>query len=115
MIPLYDRTGSVAAFLDGSRIMNTRGMGLGWISNGSIYDYHGRHLGWWESDHARGPDGGVMLWKPGASLGVLTPIPRIPPIPPIPAIERIRPIPSFPPLKPMKRPMWSAYRLQPEQ
>jgi hypothetical protein len=110
--PLYDRTGSVAAFILGrARIVTLRGQSVAWVRGDSIYDYTGRHLAWWEGDHVRDHTGALMYWLRGASTGLLHPIPKIPPIPGIPQIEQIRPIPAIPPMKPMRRLAWSAFRL----
>jgi hypothetical protein len=110
-IPLYGRNGKVVAFLlDGRRIVSLNGQSVAWLQASNIYDYRGHHLGFWDGDHARGHDGGVALWIPGASTGLLHPIPGIPPIPPIPSIEPIRPIPELPPLRPIPSLSWSNSR-----
>jgi hypothetical protein len=110
MDALYDRAGQVIGWTDESgRIMTLQGTDWFWRDNeGNVYDYRGRHYGWWKNGHWRGADGGVLAWQPGAtSLGVIPPIPAVPPIPPIPSIEQIRPIPSIPPIPPIDRMGWS--------
>jgi hypothetical protein len=110
--PLFDSVGRAVAFLrDDARVISLTGQHVAWIRGQHIYDYQGRHRGWWYGDHARGPDGGVMVWLRNARLGIVRPIPQIPPIPPIPAIPPLRPLPSLPPLKPLKRMGWSEYGL----
>jgi hypothetical protein len=107
-VPLYGRDGRTVAFLlDGRRIISLRGRSLAWIKGGGMYDYQGRHLGFWEGTHARGSDGGLLLWTPGSATGLILPVPQIPPIAPIPSIEPIRPIPSLPPIRPLPRRAWS--------
>ena len=106
--PLFDRHGRTSAFiLDGRRIVSPQGKSLAWIRDSSVYDYVGRHIGWWEGDHLRDSRGAIMLWKRGATTGLIHPIPQIPPIPAIAQIEPIRPIPQIPPFKPLRRLAWS--------
>lgn len=107
-VPLYDRHGRAKAFLlDGKRIITLRGAPLAFFQSGSIYDYTGRHLGWWEGQFVRGRDGGVGLWMRGASTGLLMPLPSLPPLAPLPQLEPLRPLPQLPPLKPLPRRAWS--------
>jgi hypothetical protein len=107
-LPLYGRNGRTVAFLiDGRRIIALNGRSLAWIKGSDVYDYNGRHVGFWESTYARGNDGGVMLWTPGSNTGMILPIPEIPPFAPIPSIEPIRPIPSLPPFRPTPKLAWS--------
>jgi len=110
--PLYNRNGQVVAFLlNGDRVVSRSGASVAWIRNGSIYDYSGKHLAWWEKDHVRDRNGAVMYWQRGASTGLVHPIPQIPPIPPIPSIPPIKPIPAIPPIKPLRRLAWSSSSL----
>lgn len=112
MRPLYDKRGGVIAFLgENNRIVDLRGRSIAWIRDDNVYNYNGRHLGWWLRDHMRGPDGGVMVWLRGASPGVMLPIPRLPPMPPLPELEPLRPLPNLPPLRPMRSLSWSAHSL----
>jgi hypothetical protein len=108
---LYDRFGKAVAFLgDNRRILDLRGGSLAWINgSGSVYDYSGRHMGWWQDGHMRDRNGAVSMFLPEATnLGVIPPIVSIPPIPPIPSIEPIRPIPAIPPIKPINRMSWAS-------
>lgn len=110
MKALYNRQGQTIAFLNGTRIIDLKGKSLAWINNtGSVYDYSGRHIGWWQKDHMRASNGGVAMFLPGArNLGVIPPIVSIPPISPISSIEPIRPIPAIPPIKPIDRIGWAS-------
>jgi hypothetical protein len=90
-------------------MINTSGRSIAWIRGADVYDYAGRHLGWWHTDHMRERDGAVSVWLRGARPGVMLPIPRIPPIPPIATIEPLRPLPQLPPLRPINRMGWSAF------
>jgi 4-fold beta-flower domain-containing protein len=109
MIALYDRRGKVSAFLAANgRIVSRTGESVAWIQNGSVYDYHGQHLGWWENNHMRGSDGGIVVWLQGATgLGVVSPVPSVPPVPPVPSVEPVRPVPSAAPVRPVNKLSWS--------
>jgi len=112
MRPLYDRDGRVAAFLRGDRIVSIRGDSVGWISDGRVYDYAGQHLGWWDTTHMRGPDGGVVVWLKGAeNLGIMLPIPLVSPMSPADSLEPVRPTPSSTPPRPPDKGQWSVYVL----
>lgn len=114
MKPLYDHRGQVVAFLSNNgRIISRAGESLAWIhQNRNVYDYQGRHLGWWERDHMRGPDGGVVIWLTEVQdLGVIPPVPAVPPIAPIATVEPLRPLPSLPPVPPLRSLGWSRYQL----
>lgn len=114
MKALYDRNGKVVFWLASNKMVVARdGSPAYWIAeNGSVYDYKGQHRGWWDGDHWRGTDGGVVTWLRGArNLGVLPPLPQLPPLPPLPALEPLRPLPQLAPLRPLKAMLWSSDRV----
>jgi hypothetical protein len=78
MQPLYDFSGQVVAFIEGTRIISPSGESLAWLDNsGNVYNYAGDHLGWWSSGHVRGPDGGVIVWSAEAAIPGVTPRPPL--------------------------------------
>ena len=109
MDAIYDRTGAAIAFLDGARIVSLQGASLAWVDgSGNVYDYDGRHLGWWRNGHLRGRDGGVVAWMRGATgLGVALPHARLPPPPPRRSHEPHRQTPASPPAQPGGKHAWS--------
>ncbi|WP_437348220.1 4-fold beta flower protein [Qipengyuania flava] len=109
---LFDRNGQPVFFhLDNGRIIGLAGQSVAWLKGPNVYDYQGSHRGWWEGDHVRGRDGGVVAWMRDANLGLMKPLPSLPPLAPLPSLEPLRPLPQLPPLRPLRRPIWSVYSL----
>jgi hypothetical protein len=82
---IYDKSGRLIGWAGhNGRLMNRNGGSAFWINqDGNVYDYGGRHAGWWEGDHWRGPDGGIIGWQSGATrLGVTPPLAELPPLAP---------------------------------
>ena len=112
MKAIYDKSGRLIGWVGhNGRLMNRNGGSAFWINqDGNVYDYGGRHAGWWEGDHWRGPDGGVIGWQSGArTLGVTPPLAELPPLPPFPMLELPRPAAELARARPVTRPTWSAY------
>ena len=110
MEALYDRAGNVVAFLTETRFVSLQGVSLAWLdASGNVYDYDGRHLGWWRHGHMRGHDGGVVAWRRGAT-GVGLPLPptRLPPPAPRREMEPPRHTPAMPPQQPGGKNAWSS-------
>ncbi len=79
MIPLHDRTGIVVGFLHNEWITDRGGRALAIISEGAVWNRRGSCIGWWNADHLRGLDGGVVAFIRGArSLGIQIPIAAAP-------------------------------------
>lgn len=49
---MFDRNGTAALILDGSKIRSSQGNVVGWISGSNVYSLNGKHVGWY--------DGGVI-------------------------------------------------------
>src|SRR5580658_8361416 len=71
LIPLYDKIGTPTAFKmqDEDRILTLSGADVAWIQFGSVYNFQGAHIGWWDEDCLRGQDGGIMLFAEGGPMG----------------------------------------------
>jgi hypothetical protein len=109
---IYDKSGRLIGWVGpNGRLMNRNGGSAFWINqDGNVFDYGGRHAGWWEGDHWRGPDGGIVGWQSGATtLDVTPPLAELPPLPPFPMLELPRPAAELARAKPVRRPAWSAY------
>ena len=113
MDAVYNRWGDAVAFVAGSRIVSLQGASLAWVDgSGNVYNYGGRHLGWWRHGHLRGHDGGVVAWTRGASsLGVPTPHPQLAPPPPRLSMEPHRHHRTTPPPRPAMHGAWAAQTL----
>ncbi len=113
MTPLFDKNGQVAAFLGANgRIVGTSGASIAWTSAGGVFDYSGNHLGWWDNDHMRGPDGGVVVrTREAHTLGITPRLPAQAPLPPTVRLEPARPMTQTPPMRPSNRGSWSSLTL----
>lgn len=111
MNPLYDRSGQVYAWVDkaAGRITDLTGRHVAHISSNNVYDYRGRHLGWWDRDHLRDRDGAVALYeRDAADLGVFKPFPAFAPFRPLPTFAPMPALPALPSLRPFNRMAWSS-------
>lgn len=110
MEALYQRAGRVYAWLDlaTGRIYGLRGENLAFLDGDSIYDWHGRHIAWWQDGHIRDHHGAVALFTAGATnLGVVRPVLAVRPTKPVKAVAPVRPVKQVKPLRPVKRLSWS--------
>src|SRR5437868_11485757 len=64
MQPLHDRTGQVYAWLDikTEHILDLGGRPIAFIVGDSVYDWSGRHIGWWQDGHMRDNGGAVVVF-----------------------------------------------------
>ncbi|WP_438346812.1 4-fold beta flower protein [Methylorubrum populi] len=69
MEPLYGQNGQVYAWLqrDTGRIISLRGQHLAFMRNANVYDWQGRHIGWWEHEHMRDHRGAVVVFARNAT------------------------------------------------
>ena len=69
MQPLHDRTGQVYAWLDIKRehILDLDGRPIAFIVGDSVYDWSGRHIGWWQDGHMRDNVGSVVVFRRDAT------------------------------------------------
>lgn len=89
---LYGKSGKVHAWLDISNgnILDLNGQHLAFIAGDSVYDWDGRHIGWWLSGSIRDrTNAAAFFTKDAGSIGVL------------------KPLKALKPLKPLKRMAWS--------
>jgi hypothetical protein len=99
MEPIFDRSGSVVAWLRDSDIYHLDGGHAAVLNGDNVYGHRGEHSGVFKNGLFRDHRGGVVAFIRGASGGPIRPIPSIPPIPPIPSIPPIPAIPSIPPIQ----------------
>jgi hypothetical protein len=45
---MYNKHGSARLILDDSRVRDSRGSVVGWLSGGNVYSLRGQHIGWFE-------------------------------------------------------------------
>ena len=109
---IFDKDGNPILILHkNGRLVNFNGKSVGFLDGDSVFDYNGRHRGWFKNGVLRDHDGfcvGFTKRAKDSSVPVF-PITKIPPIPSIAEIEPIRPIKSAKPIKPIKKLSWSNF------
>jgi hypothetical protein len=111
MEALYAQTGQVHAWLDTGtgRILSLSGQHVAFIDRDSVYDWHGRHIGWWHDDHIRDSAGAVAVFTANAgNIGVVKPVKAVKPIQPVKAVAPVKPIKSIKPVRPVRQLSWSS-------
>jgi hypothetical protein len=111
MTTLYEQHGKVYAWLDleSGRIYGLNGQNLAFIDDDSVYDWRGKHVGWWQEDHIRDRQGAVALFMRNAgSIGVVKPVCSVAPVRPVKAVAPVRPVKSVRPVRPVRKLAWSA-------
>jgi hypothetical protein len=108
MEPIFDRRGSVVAWIKGEDIYDLDGSHVAVLNGWNVYGHQGQHLGVIDRGLFRDHRGGAVAFTRGARGGPILPIPAIPPIPPIPSISPIPAIPSIPPIPAIPSLGWSA-------
>lgn len=73
---MYDRHGAVYAWLgETGKIYGLNGENLAFICGNSVYDWSGRHIGWWQDGHVRDVTNSAFVFRQGAKgLGVMKPM-----------------------------------------
>jgi hypothetical protein len=110
MEALYGKSGRVHAWLDTSdgNILDLNGQHLAFVDGNSVYDWNGRHIGWWISGCVRDRTNAAAYFTRNAgSIGVLKPLKALKPLKPLKALAPLRPLKELRPLKPLKRMAWS--------
>ncbi len=109
MEALYDRSGRVYAWLDeNGRIISLRGNHLAFIDDDSVYNWRGKHIGWWRYGHIRESSGAVAVFTADATnLGVVRPVRQVKPVKPVKAIAPVRPVKSVKPVRPVRKLAWA--------
>src|SRR3989344_6727061 len=107
---IYDRFGRPQLILTNTgRVIDFKGKSLVFLVESALYNYSGKHVGWYEGGIVRDLRGQVVGFgdSPHDFPHPILPIRGINPIAAIPQIERIRPIPNIPYIKPIKSFGWS--------
>jgi 4-fold beta-flower domain-containing protein len=110
MEALYSESWDVYCWLDETswRIISLRGNNLAFVAGNSVYNWHGRHIGWWQHGHMRDKKGAVALFTAGATmLGVVTPVRAVRPVQPVEQVPPVRPAKQVKPAKPDDQMAWS--------
>jgi hypothetical protein len=111
MEALHDRGGRVYCWFDeeSGHFISLRGDNLAFIDGNSIYDWNGRHVGWWQDGHIRDRTGAVVLLTADAqNMGVTKPVRAVHPVKPVRHVAPVKPIKDARPDRPASRLAWSA-------
>ena len=112
MEALYDQSGKVHAWLDTERenILSLKGKHLAVLSDESVYDWRGHHIGWWLDGCIRDASNAAAYFIADAgSFGVVKPVKQVRPVQPVKAVAPVRPVRAVKPVRPVKRLAWSQH------
>jgi hypothetical protein len=111
MEALYSKTGKVYAWLDISNgnILNLRGEHIAFVHGNSVFDWNGRHKGWWIDGCIRDATNAAAYFTSDAgSIGVVKPVKAVKPAQPVKKVAPVRPVKHVKPVRPVKRLAWSS-------
>jgi hypothetical protein len=108
---IFNKHGNPSLILhQNGHLISFSGKSVGFLDGDSVFDYNGRHRGWFEKGILRDHDGFCVGFLQGSrDISPLLPITKISSIPAIPEIEPIRPIKEIKPIKPIKQLNWSIF------
>ena len=110
MEPLFDKNGRLHAWLQGGsdHIFSLTGEPLAFITWGNVYDWRGRHLGWWDQGHMRDYAGAVCVFTRDA-LGLIVAKPGLGGTPGFPGVRAVSGHPGIQgaPSRPPNTAAWS--------
>lgn len=107
-LDFYDKSGMPIAYSDdGEHIYTFGGEPVGYLSDGSLYAFSGKHLGRFENGLLRDNKGNVALFSQAARGGPIKPIKKIKPIKGIKQIRPVKGIKQIKPIKPVSTLGWS--------
>ena len=96
MEPIYDRRGSVVAWLSGQNLYHRNGQHAAVVHGDNVYGHRGQQLGRFVNGLFRDHQGGAVAFLRGASGGPVLPVPSVPPVPPVPSVPPVPAVPSVP-------------------
>lgn len=109
MEALYDQRGSVYAWLHlNGHICGLEGENLAFVDGDSVYDWYGKHVGWWQDGYIRDDNGAIAMFTEEAkNLGFTMPMLQHRPPHPIKPLSPHKPVESLKPSKPKRLVAWS--------
>ena len=107
-LEFYDQVGAPVAYADDlEHIYAFSGEPVAYIQNDSIYDYGGRHLGWffggWVLDH----NGNHVYFTDQAIGGPLKPLRMLRPLKGLKSLKPLKGIKAIKPIRPIRSLSWS--------
>lgn len=112
---IYDRYGKpVFRLLDNGRLVRFNGSSAGFLVDNNLYDYRGRHVGWYSEGLVRDHHGHVVGFGKNVTDNVhpFLPFKQFKPFAGFVQFEPFRPFLSFEPFRPFKSYAWSNILLE---
>lgn len=104
----YNSKGEPVAYSeDGVHIYFFSGAPAAYIEGDSIFDYEGRHLGWYENGWVVGEGGKSVCFTESAVGGIPRPPKKMPPLKSMKSALPMKKAKTLKPLKPMRSAAWS--------
>ncbi len=108
MIHFYDANGEPVAYCeDGVHIYLFSGVPAAYIEGDSLFDYEGRHLGWYENGWVVGDGGKSVCFTESAVGGIPRPLKKMAPLKSMKFALPMKKTRTLKPLKPMRSAAWS--------
>ena len=99
-LDFYDSKGNPIAYTDdGEHIYTFAGKPVGYLHEGSVYSFSGRHLGRFNNGIVRDNDGHAAFFSEGASGGPMKPLRKLKPLK---GLKQLRPLKGLRELRPLK-------------
>jgi hypothetical protein len=109
-LAFYDRNGRPYAYSDdGEHIFTFGGRPVGYLANGSIYRFDGRHVGRFESGLLRDSSGSAILFTQGAVGGPMKPMRSMLPMKSMKQMKPMKGMRQMTPMRPMSTMSWSSH------
>jgi hypothetical protein len=106
---LYNQQGKTYAWLHANgTVYGLEGQALAFVDGDGVYDWEGRHIGWWADGHMRDSMGEVCLFTTGVkNAGIVIPVHELHHQRPLNLITPQRPLKWPRPAKPPNLCIWS--------
>ena len=107
-ITFYDHKGRPIAYTsDHKHIFTFGGKPAGYLDRESVYDYSGRHLGWFIDGWVRDNKGDCVFYTKDAKGGPAKPVESVKPVKSVESVKSVKSVPRVRPVKPDKSLLWS--------
>ena len=104
----YDRIGNPCCYSDDFvHIYSYDGKALGYIQDGSVWNYYGIYLGQFRNNWVIDKEGYYLFFTENAIGGLLRPLRRLAPIKSIKEIRPLKSLRQLPPIPPLPKLNWS--------
>jgi len=109
----YDETGAPVAYTeDDEHLYDFNGSPIAYFSGNSVYNYPGKHLGWFENGWIKDSEGNCFLFSESATGGPLKPLKKLKPLKGLKKLKPLKGLRQLKPLKPLSSLNWSSNTVQ---